>query len=40
MTNTIFSSSDMLKMGKSKPWPQALEKLTGSQTLDVGALSE
>ena len=40
MTNTIFYSSDMLKMGKSKPWPQALEKLTGSQTLDVGALSE
>ena len=30
----------MLKMGKSKPWPQALEKLTGSQTLDVEALTE
>lgn len=27
-------------MGKSKPWPEALEKLTGSKTLDVGALSE
>ena len=38
--NTIFSSSDMLRMGKSKPCPQALVKLTGSQTLDVGALSE
>ena len=31
---------DMLKMGKSKPWPEALKKLTGSETLDVGALSE
>ena len=30
----------MLKMGKSKPWPEALKKLTGSETLDVGALSE
>ncbi|XP_078380983.1 angiotensin-converting enzyme 2-like [Oculina patagonica] len=29
----------MLKMGKSKPWPEALEKLTGSKTLDVGALT-
>ena len=30
----------MLKMGKSKPWPEALKKLTGSETLDVGALTE
>ena len=30
----------MLKMGKSKPWPQALKKLTGSEKLDVGALTE
>ena len=36
----FVSSSDMLQMGKSKPWPQALEKLTGSQKLDVGALTE
>ena len=36
----IFSCSDMLKMGKSKPWPEALEKLTGSKELDVGALTE
>ena len=27
-------------MGKSKPWPEALKKLTGSETLDVGALTE
>ena len=27
-------------MGKSKPWPDALEKLTGSKSLDVGALAE
>ncbi|XP_066024397.1 elongation factor G, mitochondrial [Pocillopora verrucosa] len=31
---------DMLKIGKSKPWPEALKKLTRSETLDVGALSE
>ena len=30
----------MLQMGKSKPWPQALKKLTGSETVDVGALTE
>ena len=30
----------MLKTGRSKPWPQALEKLTGSQEVDVGALAE
>ena len=30
----------MLKMGKSKPWPEALKKLTGSETLDVGALTD
>ena len=30
----------MLAMGKSKPWPEALEKLTGSKTLDVTALTE
>ena len=37
-----FSSpfSDMLKMGKSKPWPQALKRLTGSETLDVGERTE
>ena len=27
-------------MGKSKPWPEALKKLTGSETLDVGALTD
>ena len=27
-------------MGKSKPWSEALKKLTGSETLDVGALTE
>jgi len=32
--------SDLLKMGKSKPWPEVLKKLTGSETLDVGALTE
>ena len=30
----------MLKMGKSKPWPEALEKLTGSKVLDVSAITE
>ena len=37
---SISFNSDMLKMGRSKPWPQALEKLTGSQEVDVGALTE
>ena len=37
---SISPFSDMLKMGKSKPWPEALKKLTGSETLDVGALTE
>ena len=32
--------SDMLQMGKSKPWPQALKKLTGGETVDVGILTE
>ena len=27
-------------MGKSKPWPEAPKKLTGSETLDVGAQTE
>ena len=43
MSFTFFCcvfSSDMLQMGKSKPWPQALKKLTGSETLDVGAITE
>lgn len=31
---------DMLKMGKSKPWPDALEKLTGSKEVDVSAITE
>ena len=37
---TTSPFSDTLKMGKSKPWPEALKKLTGSETLDVGALTE
>ena len=28
------------KMGKTRPWPEALKKLTESETLNVGALSE
>ncbi|XP_078380302.1 angiotensin-converting enzyme-like [Oculina patagonica] len=31
---------DMPKMDKSKPWPQALKKLTGSETVEVGALTD
>lgn len=30
----------MLKLGKSKPWPEALEKLTNQRTLDVGPTKE
>ncbi|XP_066914315.1 angiotensin-converting enzyme-like [Clytia hemisphaerica] len=31
---------DMLTMGKSKPWPIALEKVTGSQKIDAVAIKE
>jgi len=31
---------DMLAMGKSKPWPEALEKMTGTKKMDVGPLKE
>ena len=30
----------MLKVGKSKPWPEVLEKMTGKRTMDVGPLLE
>jgi peptidyl-dipeptidase A len=30
----------MLEMGKSKPWPDALEALTGERTIDAAALME
>jgi peptidyl-dipeptidase A len=28
----------MLEMGRSKPWPEALEALTGTSTMDAGAI--
>ena len=31
---------EMLAMGASKPWPEALEKLTGTRQMDAGALIE
>ncbi|KAJ7377734.1 hypothetical protein OS493_026870 [Desmophyllum pertusum] len=44
---SIYKSSDagkkireMLKLGKSKPWPEALEKLNNQRTMDVGPLKE
>jgi peptidyl-dipeptidase A len=30
----------MLRLGASKPWPEALEQLTGERTMDAGALLE
>jgi peptidyl-dipeptidase A len=30
----------MLQMGSSRPWPDALEKLTGQRRLDAGAIVE
>lgn len=30
----------MLKMGKSKPWPYALEKMTGSKEMSVAPIKE
>jgi len=32
--------SEMLELGKSKPWPEALEKLTNRRTMDVGPMKE
>jgi peptidyl-dipeptidase A len=32
--------NQMLELGASEPWPDALEKLTGSRQLDAGALLE
>ena len=31
---------NMLKMGSSKPWPEALEPLTGVRTMDAHALMD
>jgi hypothetical protein len=28
----------MLQLGRSKPWPEALEQLTGSRDMDVNPL--
>jgi len=30
----------MLEMGKSKPWPEALEAMTGEKTIDAAAIME
>ena len=30
----------MLEMGASKPWPDALEALTGQRQMDAGAMAE
>jgi peptidyl-dipeptidase A len=44
---TFFDSKEagakfnkMLEMGQSKPWPDALEVLTGERQIDAGALLE
>lgn len=31
---------DMLSMGSSKPWPEAMQVLTGQRKMDAGALLE
>ena len=36
----LSCSSDMLRLGKSKPWPEALEKLTDQRTMDAGPIKE
>lgn len=35
-----FHFSDMLSLGSSEPWPDALEKITGSRKMDAGPLLE
>jgi peptidyl-dipeptidase A len=32
--------NQMLEMGQSRPWPEALKKLTGEERMDAGALME
>ena len=32
--------SDMLRLGSSKPWPEALKQMTGTSHMDVGPLVE
>ncbi|KAL9965338.1 hypothetical protein ACROYT_G029126 [Oculina patagonica] len=39
LDHVSYTRQAISEMGKSKPWPEALEKLTGSKTLDVGALT-
>ena len=38
LINVVPSSSDMLQMGSSKPWPEALEKITGSTIMTAQPL--
>lgn len=39
LSSTTLCSA-MLEMGRSKPWPKALETMTGSSQIDVGPLKE
>ena len=36
----VINCSDMLTLGKSKPWPEALEKVTGSKEMNVEPLKQ
>lgn len=36
----MFYSSNMLKMGSSKPWPDAMEVLTGQRLMKADGLLE
>lgn len=31
---------DMLKLGSSKPWPDAMEEITGQRSIDADAIME
>ena len=35
-----YAFRNMLSMGSSKPWPEAMELLTGQRAMDAGALME
>jgi peptidyl-dipeptidase A len=37
---TFFTCSAMLEIGKKKPWPYALEKMTGSKEMSVAPMKE
>lgn len=38
--NNVFVHREMLSLGLSKPWPDAMEVLTGTRKMDASAILE